>query len=84
VIWSPSGRHSIFAVPKGEHDNSTFFTNIIGPDLQTVFVQERGRRRWNTGRCIWTTPWSTMRGVLEKYSRQLALPGCCILPITPK
>jgi hypothetical protein len=43
VIWPPDGLHSIFAVPKGEHSNSTFFIAAVIPDLQANF--DSGRRR---------------------------------------
>jgi hypothetical protein len=30
-----NGLYGVFVVPKGEHYNSTFFANVVVPDLQT-------------------------------------------------
>jgi hypothetical protein len=53
IIWSPSDIHNLLPVLKGEHCNSTFFVNVIVPDLQTNFysgTQQKILKCWTVHR----------------------------------
>jgi hypothetical protein len=55
TVWSPSGLHNLFVVPKGQDYNPTFFANVVVPDSQTDLGLGTQRKTLEFETVHWTT-----------------------------